>query len=74
MEHQEGDELLLSRAWRTGGDAPVGENTEPSEQLDSQGGRNSHVQDYMRLRNATARQTFPPSSAGAAHERQLLSG
>ena len=43
MENQEGDELLLSRAWWTGGDTAAGENTEPSEQLDAQGGRNSHV-------------------------------
>jgi hypothetical protein len=42
MENQEGDELLLSRAWWTGGDSPGGENTEPSEQLDAQGGWNSH--------------------------------
>lgn len=43
MENQEGDELLLSRAWWTSGDMAVGEHTESSEQLDAQGGRNSHV-------------------------------
>jgi hypothetical protein len=43
MENQEGDELLLSRAWWTGGETAVGKNTESSEQLDAQGGRNSHV-------------------------------
>ena len=35
MENQEGDELLLPRAWWTGGDTAVGENAEPSEQLDA---------------------------------------
>lgn len=42
MENQEGDELLLSRAWWTRGDSAMGENTEPSKQLDAQRGRNSH--------------------------------
>jgi hypothetical protein len=42
MEHQEGDELLLSRARCTVGGLAVGENTEPSEHLDVQDGRYSH--------------------------------
>jgi hypothetical protein len=43
MEHQEGDELLLSRAWGTRAETAVGEHTESSEQLDAQGWRNRHV-------------------------------
>ena len=38
MENQEGDELLLPRAWWMGGRTAVGENTESSEQLDVQDG------------------------------------
>jgi hypothetical protein len=52
MENQEGDELLLSRAWWTGGDTAGGENTEPSEQLDAHRGGTAAFQDYMRLRSA----------------------
>jgi hypothetical protein len=42
MENQEGDELLLSRAWETGGRTAVCENTEASEQLDAENGRDRH--------------------------------
>jgi hypothetical protein len=42
MENQEGDQLLLSRAWWTRGRTAVEENTEASEQLDAQNGRSSH--------------------------------
>ena len=42
MKNQEGDELLLSRAWLMGGRTAVGEQTEASEQLDPQNGRNTH--------------------------------
>jgi len=52
MENQEGDELLLSRAWWTGGGTAIGENTEASKQLDAQNGRNSHGSRLHRLRSA----------------------
>ena len=42
MENQEGDQLLLSRAWWTRGRTAVEENTEASEQLDAQNGQSSH--------------------------------
>ena len=42
MEDEEGDELLLSRAWWTGERTAVGEDTEAPEQLDPHNGRSSH--------------------------------
>jgi hypothetical protein len=43
MKNQEGDDLLLSPTWLTGEDTAGVEHTEPSEQLDAQCRRNSHV-------------------------------
>jgi hypothetical protein len=42
-EHEEGDDLLLSRSGETGGGAPADEKTEASEQLDAHKGWRSHV-------------------------------
>jgi hypothetical protein len=42
MEHQEGNELLLSRTWQTGRDMAFGEDTEPSKEFDAQGWSNDH--------------------------------
>jgi hypothetical protein len=35
MEDEKSDELLLARAWRAGRRTAVGEDSEPSEQLDA---------------------------------------
>ena len=42
MEHQEGNELLLSRTWQTGTDMAFGEDIEPAEEFDAQGCSNNH--------------------------------
>jgi hypothetical protein len=52
IQNQKGDELLLARAGRAGGDTTLRENTEPSEELDAQGGRNSHVHASLDRRRA----------------------
>jgi hypothetical protein len=55
MENQEGDELLLSRAWKPGCETAVRENTEASEQLHAQNVRDSHG---SRLHATSTRPTF----------------
>jgi hypothetical protein len=54
MENQEGDQLLLSRAWWTGGRTAVDENTEASEQLDAQNERSSHGSRLHAIASAVA--------------------
>jgi hypothetical protein len=43
MEHQEGNELLLSRTWQTGGNMAFGEDTEPAKEFDAQGWSNHRL-------------------------------
>jgi hypothetical protein len=57
MENQEGDELLLSRAWRTGGDTAVGENTESPNSSTRRAGGTATFQDYMDCEAAVADRT-----------------
>jgi hypothetical protein len=42
MEHQERNELLLSRTRQTGRDVAFDDDTEPAEEFDAQGWSNSH--------------------------------
>jgi hypothetical protein len=42
MEHQESNELLLSRTRQTGRDVAFDDDTEPAKEFDAQGWSNSH--------------------------------
>ena len=42
MENEKGDELLLSRAWWTGGERPSANTRNPPSSSTRSGGRNSH--------------------------------
>jgi hypothetical protein len=42
MEHQEGNELLLSRPRQTGRNTAFDQDTEPTKEFDAQGRSNSH--------------------------------
>ena len=77
MENKEGDELLLSRAWRTGGRTAVGEKPEASEQPNAQSRRNSHASRLHAIAKCSAMKQggyFGPTCplmtpAGAEHLR-----
>ncbi len=63
MEHQEANELLLSRTWQTGGDMAVGEDAEPAKEFDAQDWSNNHPPRLHGLRQVVAkggRSSKPP--------------